>query len=307
MVDVTGTTSPDSTHAEETLGLAPGSFPFHSRFLDMGARIHYIDEGTGPALLMIHGNPTWSFVFRHLILLLCDSFRCVALDLPGFGLSERPPDYGFLPEEQVRVVAGFVEGLGLRSFTPMVQDWGGPIGLYVAGFAPERIERLVIGNTWCWTMNGDFHCEMFSRTPGGPLGRLAIRRFNAFVNGFVPAGIKRKPITEQLIDAYRKPFVTDGATPYAELRVSAEHSEVSDFPCSVLGLARRTEGQTGVDPLGRRRYRVPLQRTRAFRSDVDAPSHDRAPRSGSLYLGGRSRGDRGCPERLVDFRAVTSQ
>ncbi len=189
--------------------LPAGSFPFASKLVDAGgARIHYIDEGTGPVLLMIHGNPTWSFVFRHLVAALCDRFRCIALDLPGFGLSVPPPEYDFLPESHARVVAAFVDALGLESFTPVVQDWGGPIGLHVAGRRPERIERLVIGNTWCWPVNGDRHFEWFSRTMGGPVGKFAIRNFNAFVNVFMPAGIRLRPIDFDFLEAYRRPLPT---------------------------------------------------------------------------------------------------
>ena len=195
--------------AERKLGLVPGSFPFESRFLDVAAaRIHYIDEGAGPVLLMLHGNPTWSFTFRHLIVLLRDRFRCIAPDLPGFGLSVAPAGYRYLPENHTQLVAAFVDHLALDSFTPVVQDWGGPIGLSLAGRDPSRIERLVIGNSWCWPVNGDPHFEIFSRLMGGPIGKVAIRRYNAFVNAFIPAGLKRRPATTAVLEAYRRPLST---------------------------------------------------------------------------------------------------
>jgi haloalkane dehalogenase len=200
---------PIPSAAERTLGLASGSFPFESRFVEVaGARIHYVDEGSGPVLLMLHGNPTWSFVFRHLILLLRDRFRCIAPDLPGFGLSTAPAGYGFLPEEHARTIEAFVDCLALRSFTPVMQDWGGPIGFHLASRDPSRIERLVIGNTWCWPVNGDLHFEWFSRSLGSPLGKLLICRYNAFVNVFIPAGIKRRPVTVEIMEAYRRPLPT---------------------------------------------------------------------------------------------------
>jgi haloalkane dehalogenase len=172
----------EASYAERAYDLAPGSFPFESRFVDVAnARVHYIDEGTGPVLLMVHGNPTWSYVFRRLIPLLKDRFRCIAPDLPGFGLSVAPAAYDFLPETHARVLAAFIDRLALTSFTPVVQDWGGPIALCVAGGDPERVERLVIGNTFCWPVNGDIHFEWFSRLLGGPIGKFGIRRYNAFV------------------------------------------------------------------------------------------------------------------------------
>jgi haloalkane dehalogenase len=198
-----------SSLAERTFGLRAGSYPFETRFAEVaGARVHYIDEGSGPALLMLHGNPAWSYVFRQLIPLLSDRFRCIAPDLPGFGLSVAPARYDFLPETHARVINAFADRLELRSFTPVVQDWGGPIGLHLAGLDPSRIERLVIGNTWCWPVNGDLHFELFSRLMGGPLGRVAIRRFNAFVNLLMPAGIKRRPVDDEFLEAYRRPLST---------------------------------------------------------------------------------------------------
>lgn len=195
--------------AEQRLGLAPGSFPFESRYVEAGgARLHYVDEGAGPVLLMVHGNPTWSFVFRHLIRLLRDRFRCIAPDLPGFGLSSAPSGYAYLPEEHARTLAAFADRLELRSFTPVVQDWGGPIGLHLAGRDPARVDRLVIGNTFCWPVNGDPHFELFSRLMGGPAGKFAISRFNAFVNLMIPAGIKRAPVAPATMEAYRRALPT---------------------------------------------------------------------------------------------------
>jgi haloalkane dehalogenase len=105
-------------------------------------------------------------------------------------------------------MAAFIDSIGLKTFTPVVQDWGGPIGLYVAGLDPNRIERLIIGNTWSWPVNGDIHFEMFSRLMGGPIGKFGIRNFNVFVNLFMPAGIKRRAITPDLMAAYRRPLPT---------------------------------------------------------------------------------------------------
>ena len=155
--DMTTSTSESPSLAERVLGLRQGSFPFASKFLDVsGARVHYVDEGAGPVLLLLHGNPTWSYVCRQLIMLLRTEFRCIAPDLPGFSLSTAPLGYEYLPQEHARVIAAFVDTLDLRAFTPVVQDWGGPIGLYVAGLDPNRVERLVIGNTWSWPVKRRF-------------------------------------------------------------------------------------------------------------------------------------------------------
>ncbi|RZK32015.1 MAG: alpha/beta fold hydrolase, partial [Hymenobacter sp.] len=97
-------------------------FPFTSRTLEIeGNTVHYIDEGKGPVLLLLHGNPTWSFLYRHIVMHLSAHFRCIALDYPGFGLSTARQDYNFTPEEHSHVVEQVVEQLGLTNIYIMVQ------------------------------------------------------------------------------------------------------------------------------------------------------------------------------------------
>jgi haloalkane dehalogenase len=152
--------SPECSFAERCLNLQAGLFPFESRFLDAdGARVHYIDEGSGPTLVLLHGNPSWSFVYRHVIRALRVEFRCVALDLPGFGLSEPPPDYGYTPAEHAGIVAAALNELDLRDACLVAHDWGGPIGLRAMLDTDSRISRVVLGNTWAWPVNGDLHFE----------------------------------------------------------------------------------------------------------------------------------------------------
>lgn len=184
-------------------------FPFRSKFIDIdGHTIHYIDEGDGPVLLMLHGNPAWSFLYRHLIAGLAHRCRCVALDYPGFGLSTARSGYGFRPADHAAVVEAFVTRLGLERLVPVLNDWGGPVGLWVAGRHPERISGLIIGNTWAWPVTGDKHFERFAKLMGGPLGRLLIRRFNLFVNALVPGGHPHTKLTRAEMDHYRRPFPT---------------------------------------------------------------------------------------------------
>jgi haloalkane dehalogenase len=189
--------------------IPPERYPFASHAVDIqGCRVHYIDEGAGPPLLLLHGNPTWSFLYRDIVRGLRDRFRCIALDYPGFGLSTAAPGYGFRPQDHAAVVEEFVSTLDLRDALVMVQDWGGPIGLCVAGKHPERFRGLIIGNTWAWPANGDPHFERFSRLMGGAVGGFFIRHFNAFVNLMIPAGTKRVKLPREIMRAYRGPFPT---------------------------------------------------------------------------------------------------
>jgi haloalkane dehalogenase len=99
-------------------------FSFESRFVAIdGHTVHYVNEGSGPTLLLLHGNPTWSFVYRDVIRALGDEFRCIALDYPRFGLSPARPSYRFLPEEHTQVVTAFVDALDLSGVTLVAHDW----------------------------------------------------------------------------------------------------------------------------------------------------------------------------------------
>lgn len=183
-------------------------FPFTSRALDVGGNtVHYIDEGQGPPLLLLHGNPTWSFLYRHLVRQLAPHFRCVALDYPGFGLSVAQPGYNFTPREHSAVVEQLVDRLGLRDLTIMVQDWGGPIGLGLAGRRPELVRALVIGNTWAWPARQSRGLTLFSKLFGGRLARFLIRRYNLLARWLIPAGTNRKLSPAELA-AYFGPFPT---------------------------------------------------------------------------------------------------
>ncbi|MER6663793.1 alpha/beta fold hydrolase [Amycolatopsis japonica] len=182
-------------------------FPFESRFVDIdGNAVHYVDEGSGPTLLFLHGNPTWSFLWRDVIRALREDFRCVALDYPGFGLSTPKPGYRYWPEEHADVVTAFVDALGLEDVTLVGQDWGGLIGLATVQRRTAVFTRLVLANTWAWPVNGVFHFEYFSRIFGGPPGRFLARRLNFVVNMFVPLGHRRRKPTALEMAHYRRPM-----------------------------------------------------------------------------------------------------
>ncbi|MBF6239072.1 alpha/beta fold hydrolase [Nocardia otitidiscaviarum] len=201
MADITRSVRPD--WVDDAL------FPFESRFIDIdGHTVHYVDEGSGPTLLLLHGNPTWSFLWRNVIRALRDDFRCVALDYPGFGLSTPKPGYRYLPEEHADVVTAFVDALGLEGVTLIGQDWGGTIGLAASQRRPGVFERLVLANTWAWPVNGDLHFEAFSRIIGGLPGRFLVRRFNLLVNTFIPTGHRRRTPTAAEMDHYRRALDT---------------------------------------------------------------------------------------------------
>ena len=153
-------------------------YPFQSRFLDVdGGRMHYVDEGSGPAVVMVHGTPTWSFLYRHLITTLSRSHRVIAPDHIGFGLSEKPAGWSYRPEDHARNLATLIDRLALRDVALVVHDFGGPIGLSYAIDRPENVDALVLFNTWMWSLTGT-RAERISRFMAGPIGRFFYRQLN---------------------------------------------------------------------------------------------------------------------------------
>jgi haloalkane dehalogenase len=139
-------------------------FPFEPNYLDInGLRMHYIDEGPkdGPVALMVHGMPTWSYLYRYIIPpMVAAGYRCIAPDHIGFGRSDKPtdPDWYNIAKHMDNL-SELVRALDLTNITLFVQDWGGPTGLAQYTRMPERFSRLVIMNTW-------LHHDEFEYSPG---------------------------------------------------------------------------------------------------------------------------------------------
>jgi haloalkane dehalogenase len=202
--------SDDMTEAvrapEERFANLPG-FPYAPQWRELdGLRLAHVDEGEGAPVLLVHGEPTWSYLWRHLIPPLRDAgFRCIAPDHAGFGRSDKPADVGWYSyDRHTALLADLVERLDLRGATVVVHDWGGPIGLRVAAELPERIDRIVVMDTGlftghqrmsdAWTVFRDF----VARTEDLPIGML------------VRGGCHRDP-GDDVIAAYEAPFA-DGAS-----------------------------------------------------------------------------------------------
>ena len=128
---------------------AIADFPFEPRYADQdGLRMHYVDQGEGDPVLCLHGEPTWSYLYRKMIPTLSRAARVVAPDYLGFGRSDKPTERGWYSfDRHYGSILGLVESLELERLTVVVQDWGGPIGMRLAVEQPERVARLVILNT----------------------------------------------------------------------------------------------------------------------------------------------------------------
>lgn len=186
------------------------AYPFTSRFADLGGvRCHYLDEGAGEPVVMVHGNPTWSFYFRELVRGLRDEYRVVAMDHIGCGLSDKPTDrdYHYSLRRRVQDLESLLDSLDLtRDLTLVVHDWGGMIGTAYAVRHPERVKRLVVLNT------GAFHLPREKRLPWSlwfcrlpVLGPLLVRGLNGFCRGAVRyCSVKRLP--RETRHAYLSPY-----------------------------------------------------------------------------------------------------
>ncbi len=155
-------------------------YPFASHELRInGLRYHYLDEGQGEPLLLVHGNPTWSFHWRNVVLALRDRYRLIVPDHIGCGLSDKPQDYGYRLEQHIANLRTLIATLNLQNITLLAQDWGGAIGLGAAVADSQRFKQFVLFNT------GAFHGERMPwriracRIP--LLGKLAVQGANGFV------------------------------------------------------------------------------------------------------------------------------
>jgi pimeloyl-ACP methyl ester carboxylesterase len=149
-------------------------WPFAARYAWVnGWRMHYVDEGVGDPILLLQGNPTWGFLYRHAILPLVNTgHRVIVPDMIGFGLSEKPArEQAHSLDGHIANLAGLVRQLDLRRLTVVCHDWGGPTGLGFAMNNQERIRALAVMSTWAWpTPPADFHTRLFPwRTMHAPL------------------------------------------------------------------------------------------------------------------------------------------
>ena len=125
-----------------------GTYPFAAHFTQApGFRMHYVDEGSGDPIILIHGEPTWSYLYRNFIPPLARRFRVIAPDNMGFGKSESPADADYTLERHAANLSSLIDELDLHDITLVMQDWGGPMGTVIAARHPERMRRFVAMNT----------------------------------------------------------------------------------------------------------------------------------------------------------------
>lgn len=208
-------------------------YPFASNYVELPAgKMHYIDEGVGDPIVMVHGNPGWSFEFRNIIKALSQTHRCIAPDHLGFGLSEKPFDWNYLPENHANNLELFLESLQLENITLVVNDWGGPIGLSYAIKHPEKIKKLVILNTWMWSVEKDPYYQKFSGFMGGGFGRFMIKNFNFFGKVVVKKAVGNKKKLDREIHKHY----------YKHLATKKDRKGCYVFPKEIIGSSKWLDG-----------------------------------------------------------------
>ena len=193
-------------------------YPFTGHFFQLATShqplatlsLHYLDEGSGPPVVMVHGNPTWSFYYRNVVLALRGSYRTIVPDHIGCGKSDKPDDtkYSYTLAQRADDLEAFLDHLGIvKDITLIVHDWGGMIGMTYATRHPERIRRIVVLNTGAFHLPRSKPCPWslwFCRNP--LVGPILVRGFNAFCRAATHMCAKRRPLPAEVRKAYLDPY-----------------------------------------------------------------------------------------------------
>lgn len=228
-------------------------YPFESKYLALEAgNMHYIDEGEGSPVVMIHGTPSWSFIYRNLIKQLQANYRCVAMDLIGFGLSDKPKDWNYKPRSHAANFEQLMEHLQLKNITLIVHDFGAPIGLAYAIKHPENVKNIVMLNTWTWSLSEHHTFTKASKYLVGPLGKFLHSKLNISTHALVNElfGDESKlpePIRQQYVKALGNPDEQVGDLACARELIGAsrwyeelwqQRKNLQDIPALILWGAR---------------------------------------------------------------------
>ena len=223
-------------------------YPFDSHWLDLdGVRMHYVDEGPRDAetILCVHGNPTWSFIWRHLIADQSRERRVIAVDHIGCGLSDKPQDYPYRLEQHIANLRRLVETLDLRNVTLVGHDWGGCIGMGAACEIPDRFSRFVLLNTGAFRSKQIPLRIAVCRIP--VFGAIALRAFNGFSRAALTMAVARQPLSQKARRGLLAPY-DSWANRVAVLRF------VQDIPLnpSHPSYAKLTQVETGLSQFSNR-------------------------------------------------------
>lgn len=191
-------------------GISPELYPFKSHFETIGGhQYHYLEEGKGEPVVMLHGNPSWSFYYRELIQKLSPFFHCLAPDHIGCGYSDKPDDsaYSYTLEQRINDLKEFLEKKGItENIHLVVHDWGGIIGMAYAQRYPKSIKKIVLMNTAGFHLPKNKSFPFALRLARTWAGAFAIRAFNAFSSIATVEGVKRIKLPKKIRNGYTAPY-----------------------------------------------------------------------------------------------------
>ncbi len=219
-------------------------YRFKSNYFSIdGNKIHYLDEGEGPVVVMVHGNPTWSFYYRNLVNALSDTHRVIVVDHIGCGLSDKPQDYDYTLHNHIENLAALLTNLSISSYSLIVHDSGGAIGMGVAAKTPEKIEKVVVLNTAAFRSTKIPFRISLCRIPY--VGALLVRGFNGFAWPATFMAVENQ-LSKETKNAYLAPYDSWGN------RV-AVHQFVRDIPLDSNHRSYKTlvDVEKGVDKLAK--------------------------------------------------------
>ena len=179
-------------------------YPFIPKKISIsGHTLSYLDEGQGSPIVMLHGNPTWSFYYRNLVSLLQNSYRVIVPDHMGCGFSDKPQDYPYLLKTHIDNAEKLLAELGIDKFSLVVHDWGGAIGMGLAARKPGRIESFVVMNTAAFRSQRIPFRIGICRIP--VLGDIIVRGLNGFAKGAITMAVTKK-MAPEIAQGYIEPY-----------------------------------------------------------------------------------------------------
>lgn len=197
-----------STNANAQQWVDTNLYPFQHHTISLKAgNMNYVDEGEGETILFVHGTPTWSFLYRDFIKDLSNNYRCIAIDHIGFGLSDKPTDYSGRPEDHAKNLSEFICKLDLQNVTLVVHDFGGPIGLAAGIMNSERINKVVLFNSWLWSTKEREDAKKIDKMVNSRLGKFLYLNLNISPKVLLKKGFAdKKNLSKKEHQHYLNPF-----------------------------------------------------------------------------------------------------
>ena len=206
-------------------------YPFESHYATIdGQQYHYVDEGAGPVVLCVHGNPTWSFAWRRVVREFSDTHRVIAVDHVGCGFSDKPQDYEYTLDRHISNLVQLIEQLDLKDITLVAHDWGGAIGMGAAGRMPDRFKQFALMNTAAFPSTRIPLRIAVCRIP--VLGAIGVRGFNLFAGAALRMAVE-KPLSATAKAGFIAPYDS------WQNRI-ATHQFVLDIPLKATHRSYRT-------------------------------------------------------------------